>query len=278
MRAFLVLSLALTFVAPGLAWATDDVPADAEVEEEPIPEIPVVEAETDPVRRLVGQAANPVMPEEQAQARFDELVAMGGVALPSLALIYRGSESTELEIWVSARALGRIGGEGARTTLMSGLDSPRIITRMAAVSGLELMKDKESVESLEKALFDKALAVRAGAADALAAIGSRRSSEALSEALNIPANFRDGRSLFVRRHIIDALGEIGSIGGIDALVGVLDGQEEPAMQLAAVHSLQKITGMSFRPAGSGPDAPVSAAEVQGWKNWWSNRSVGQTAE
>lgn len=274
MRLSSALLILLFGLAPVLALATDD----GAVDEEPIPDLPVVEAETDPVRRLVSEAANPLAPEAAAQARFDELVALGGTALPSLAAIYRGGDSSELEIWVAGRAMARIGGEGARTTLITGLDSSRIITRMAAVSGLGIMKDKESAEALEKALFDRAMAVRAGAADALAGIGARRSSEALSEALDIPANFRDGRSLFVRRHIIDALGTIGSIGGIDALVGVLDDKDEPDLQLAAVQALQKITGMSFRPSGSGVDAPVSAAEVQGWKNWWSNRSVGKSVE
>ena len=252
------------------------VPALASDDLEPIPEVPVVEAETDPVARLVGEAASPNVPPEIAQARFDELVARGGNALPSLARIYTDKASAELEVWVAARAMGRIGGEGARNTLVAGLESPRIISRLGAVSALELMKDKESCEALEKALFDRAMAVRAAAADALAAIGSRKSSVALSEALNIPANFKDGKSLFVRRHIVDALGTIGSIGGLDVLVTTLD-DEEPDMRLAAVHSLQKITGMTFR-GGAGPEAPVSPDEVQSWKNWWSNRRVGETAD
>lgn len=245
-------------------------------DDEPIPDLPVVEAEMDPVARLVGEAASPTMPTELAQARFDEIVARGAHALPTLSRIYRDKSSAELEIWVAARAMGRIGGDGARNTLVGGLASPRIITRLGAVSALEIMKDKESAEALEKALFDRAMAVRAAAADALAAIGSRNSSLALSEALNIPANFKDGKSLFVRRHIVDALGSIGSIGGLEALVGTL-GDDEPAMRLAAVHSLQQITGMNFR-GGAGPEAPVSADEIQSWQNWWSTRRVGTSSE
>jgi len=253
--------------------ASPAVAGDADLE--PIPDVPVVEAELDPVARLVGEAASPTLPTKIAQARFDELVARGASALPTLARIYRDKSSAELEIWVAARAMGRIGGDGARNTLVAGLSSPKIITRLGAVSALELMADKESSEPLEKALFDRAMAVRAAAADALAAIGSRTSSVALSEALNIPANFKDGKSLFVRRHIVDALGTIGSIGGLDALVGTLDDQE-PDLRLAAVNSLQQITGMSFR-GGAGAEAPVSADEVQSWKNWWSNRRVGEPA-
>ena len=271
-----LLSLILLAV-PALASDSEAPPDDLPKVDEPIPDLPVVEAEHDPVRELLGQAANPGIPEDVGQARFNELVALGAAALPTLAAIYRDPASTELESWVAARALGHIGGEGSRMALIAGLESPRIVSRLGAVSGLELMKDKESIGPLEKALFDKAMTVRASAADALAAIGNRKSSTALSEALDIPANFKDGKSLFVRHHIIVALGEIGSIGGIEALVGVLD-DPEPELALAAVHSLSTITGMSFRSSGTGPDAPVSQAEIQAWKNWWSNRRVGETKE
>ena len=55
------------------------------------------------------------------------------------------------------------------------------------------------------------------------------------------------------------------------------GDDEPAMRLAAVHSLQQITGMNFR-GGAGPEAPVSADEIQSWQNWWSTRRVGTSSE
>ena len=271
--------ITLTLLVPFPASATtEEEPPDLErVEMEPIPDLPVVEASLDPVRELVAQAANPNASEDVAQARFNEVVSRGQVAVPTLAAIYREAASSELEVWVAARVMGRIGGEGSLTTLISGLKSRSVIARLGAVAGLQEMKDKAATEPLEKALFDKAMTVRASAADALATIGSRRSSGPLSEALNIPANFKNGKSLPVRRHIIVALGEIGSIGGIEALVETLDAPE-PDLQLAATKALTKITGMSFRPTGTGADAPVSAAEIQSWKNWWSGRKVGKQAE
>ena len=272
-----LITLTLLVPVPSAA-TTEEAPPDLEqVELEPIPEIPVVEAKADPVRELVAQAANPNTAEELAQARFNEVVSRGTVAVPTLAAIYREAASSELEVWVAARAMGRIGGEGSVSTLISGLQSTSVIARLGAVAGLAEMKDKASVEPLEKALFDKAMTVRASAADALGSIGSRRSSGPLSESLNIPANFKNGKSLPVRRHIIVALGDIGSIGGIEALVGALD-DPEPDLHLVATRALTQITGMSFRPAGTGAAVEVSAAEIQSWKNWWSNRSVGTKAE
>ena len=234
--------------------------------------LPVVRAEGDPIRALLQQIASPTLPEPSAQALFDQLVVRGAGVLPSLAAAFRDKQSDDTVVWIAGRALARIGGPGVRVTLTEGLSSSRVIGRLAAVSGLTILKDPSSAEALERALFDGALVVRSAAADALGVMGSRRSSTALSESLNVPGNFRDGQSLFVRFHIVAALGSIGSIGGIDALISVLDGQE-PALQALAVASLEAITGNRF----ADPSAPHGAApgkdEVSRWKSWWSQRKV-----
>ena len=270
-------ALTLALATPALAQDEyEEVPPHLRVEEAP-PELRVEVPVLDPFQEKLAMVANPLLPEDQAQGLFDELVANGEIAVPSLAATFRSTHSGDQENWVAARALGRIGGAAARNALTDGLDSPRIITRLGAVSGLTLIAAKESVPALEQALFDRAMTVRASAADALAVIGSRKSSIALSKALNLPANFHQGRSHFVRMHIVQALGNIGSIGGIEALIGVLAEDEEP-LTIAASLALEKITGTSFRPLGGDPMAPPSAAEVAQWQAWWSQRSVGEIGD
>ena len=272
----LTLSLGLLIAPAPAPAAEEEVPAHLRAEEPP----PTLRTETpsrDPVQEQLALAANPLVPEAEAQRIFDELVARGAAAVPSVAAVLRTPTSTDQEAWVAARALGRLGGAGAKRALLEGLLEPRIIVRLGAVSGLGLLADKETAEPLERALFDKAMVVRAAAADALASIGSRQSSVALSKALNLPANFHHGRSHFVRRHIVDALGRIGSIGGIEALIGVL-AEEEPPLQIAAAVALESITGTSFRTIGSAADSPPTAAEAAQWRSWWAQRSVGTIAE
>lgn len=267
-----LLTLLLLFAAPAVAG--EDPPADLPTEtpqEEEIPDLPVIQAPLDPVRELIAQAANPRLPEAIAQKHFDQLVAMGKSALPSAAEVYRDPNATDYEAWVAARALGHLGGDGALNTLMSGLKSKRIIHRLGAVSGLEMLEDTRSVQALERALFDQAMTVRAAAADALAAIGDRNSHKALSEALNLPANYLQGQSLFVREHIVVALGDVGSIGGIDALVNVLE-DDDPRIAVAATRSLTKITGITYRDAGAADKAPPTELEIDNWKQWWTRRS------
>ncbi len=268
MRTLLAL---LMLSSPAFAEAPPtDLPTEAPEEEE-IPDLVVVEAPRDPVRELITQAGNPAFAEPVAQAHFDRLVAMGKNALPTLALVYRDPKSSDFENWVSARAMGRIGGDGAVNTLITGLEAKRIIMRLGAVSGLAMLKDERSVSPLEKALFDQAMTVRAAAADALGGLATRTSSKALVESLNLPANYHQGQSLFVREHIVLALGNVGSIGGIDALVGVLE-DKDPRIAFAATKSLTQITGITYRDASVGQEPP-GEEEVANWKAWWAKRSA-----
>lgn len=267
-------------LSPGVSLAQDadaeEIPRSLRTEEAP-PDLRTEEPNRDPFQEQLAMASNPRLPEAEAQRIFDELVSRGEIAVPSLAMVFKDTRSGDQENWVAARALGRIGSDAARRALTKGLTSPRIITRLGAVSGLTLIASKDSVPALEDALFDKAMTVRAAAADALAIIGHRKSSLALSKALNLPANFHRGKSHFVRLHIVEALGDVGSIGGIDALIGVLGEREDP-LRVAAVQALEKITGTSFRPMGSADTMPPSDSEVAQWRAWWSQRSVGEIAE
>lgn len=272
-----ILTAALLLASPVLA--DEEVPPDLPVsgEEEAIPDLKVVEAPMDPVAELIAQAGSPYIDEDIAQQRFDQIVAMGASALPTLASTFRDGKASDFEAWVAARAMGRIGGDGAMNTLIGGLESPRIILRLGAVSGLELLGDRRAVEPLQRALFDKAMTVRASAADALATLGDRASSKSLVEALNLPGNFHQGQSFFVRHHIIMALGKIGSIAGIAALMAVLD-ESDPDLQLLATRSLTEITGMSFRDNNLGSTAPPTEAELESWRQWWAKREAADRIE
>jgi HEAT repeat protein len=243
--------------------------------EEPPRDLPVIRAEGDPIRGLLGQIASPTLPEAAAQKLFDELVVKGAVALPSIAAAFRDADSDDTVVWIAARALARIGGPGARASLLEGLNSTRVIARLGAASGLTILKDPTTAVALERALLDSALVIRSQAADALGAMGSRRSAVALSEALAHPGNWKDGRSLFVRYHIVAALGAIGSIGGVDALLAVME-EKDPPLQQLALQALTTITGTTFREGP--PNSPPSRDEVARWRSWWSQRKVAPPPE
>jgi HEAT repeat protein len=278
----------LLFVLATMVFALDATIVEAEEppeglpqgelpDDEPVPDLPVVEASVDPVLELLVNAANPRLSDQDGQRFFDALVARGSSALPSLAKLFRNPQSSDRENWVAARAIGRIGGEGARRSLEAGLESPRVITRLGAIAGLQNIADKASVEPLERALFDQAMTVRAAAADALGALGVRRSAAALARALDLPANFHQGTSLFVRRHIVNALGDIGSISGIEVLVTTLS-DSDPEVAMAALRALTQTTGMDFRGNAVLRGTPVAASDVEAWTAWWSKRRAGESSD
>ena len=106
--------------------------------------------------------------------------------------------------------------------------------------------------------------VRAAAADALGGLRQPASADALGQALNNPANFRGGQSLFVRKHIVDAIGSIGSRSSLELLVSSIE-DADPAVQLSARNALTRITGESF-----GRGSSVTPEEADAWKTWWKN--------
>jgi HEAT repeat protein len=259
-----ILLLALSFQTPSLAFAEEEVPEDLR-EVRPVRSSVEIAPSGGDIGTLIAEAANPRVPEHIAEARFREIVSRGPAAARELTAVFNDTKRADLEVWVAARALGRVGGQEALQTLMGGLKSKRIMARLGSVSGLGLLGDQQAVSSLEATLYDKAMMVRAAAADALGLLGQPASAAALGAALDVPANFRAGQSLFVRKHIIDAIGALGSTSSLPLLVKST-GDADPTVQLAARNALIKMTGESF-----GRSAQVTPEETQAWQTWLSSR-------
>jgi HEAT repeat protein len=259
----LILLVPITLLLPAAATADEPIPTGLR-EVHPVPAETPVSPSGAAVGVLVAEAANPRVPENIAQARFEEIVSRGPSAVPALTYIYKDPKRADLEVWVAARALGRVGGPEARAGLEAGLKSVRIMSRLGSVSGLGLMRDLQAIPALEGALYDKAMMVRAAAADALGGLAQPTSALALGKALNISANFRHGQSLFVRKHIVDALGAVGNSASIELLVTSV-GDADPGVQISARKALVQMTGKSF-----GRSSKVSSDEAEAWQAWWQN--------
>ena len=245
-------------VAPALA--DEEVPTDL-TEVKAVPTNPAVPPSGGSIAQLVAEAGNPAVPQHVARARFRELVVSGPAAVPELGKIYINKKSADLEVWVAARAMGHIAGKQAQATLEKGLQSKRVMTRLGAVSGLELIGDASALPALEKGLFDPALMVRAAAADALGKLGVKSSAVSLNRALNLPENFRGGNSLFVRRHIVDAMALVGSVQSMPTLIDALEDQDTK-VQDSARKAVEAIGGRSYRVGSS-----ISPEEIENWKKW-----------
>jgi HEAT repeat protein len=205
--------------------------------------------------------------EIEHKAAFDQLVSLDDAALNRLGQILRDPNARFDQRWVSARALGRIGGMPAVRLLRTTLAEDKFsMIRLAAIAGLKDLNDAGSYDLLVKCLQDDALVVRSAAADALGTLGDARAVDPLIQALNREDNFYKGHSLWVRRHIIAALGAIDSRASVKALIKALDDQD-PTVTREAIASLERVTKVTFKvPAND--DAELVAKATPKWKSWW----------
>jgi HEAT repeat protein len=255
------------------------LPLAAAAQDEPIPEgLETVVVEASEVETLLGRIVTPGVPEDVAQAAFDDLVHLGASATPELIAVYQDPADTEHRRWVAARALGHMGGRAASEALMEGMRAQEFMSRIAATSALGVMQGDDARMALEEALFDPSMEIRCTAADGLLQIGHQASSVPLARALGTPDSFHRGRSLPVRGHIVLALGGTGGETAIEALIGVLDDRDE-LLRATAIKALEEASGAS--PSGViGNGRTATPAEVEAWKDWWDThqRALGVPVE
>jgi len=253
--------------SPGVALAQEDIIPD---------NLQTVVVEMTEVETLLGQIAQAGVPEEFAQRAFNDLVSLGPASTPELIAIYQDLGESEHRRWVSARALGHIGGDKAVEALLTGMRSNDFMTRIGATSALGILQGDQARMALEEALFDPAMEVRCTAADGLAEMGHQASSLSLARAVNTPDNFHRGASLPSRSHMVLALGRTGGETAIEALIGVLD-DRNPSLRALTVKALEEATGANPNQSyGNGVTA--TDAEVQGWKDWWSRHASAKPGE
>lgn len=265
-------SISFLFVALA-AW----VPIQLQAQEEEIPEeLQTVVVEQTEVQTLLGEITQIGVPDEVARRAFNDLVALGPTATAELVEIYQSPAKDDHRRWVSARALGHIGGRSATQALLEGLRAPEFFVRIAAASGLGVLKGDDARVALEEALFDPSMEVRCTAADGLAEIGHAASSLALSRALHSPDSFHRGHSLPVRSHLVIALGLTGGETAIEALIGVLN-DDDDTLRAMAVKALEEASGAN--PVGrAGDGVNTTPTERQAWIDWWEKHRSAQTSQ
>jgi len=118
--------------------------------------------------------------DEAAERAAKLLAALGEAALPALRDLL--SATDEDSRWWALRALAENPAEGAATALRQALDDPSPAVRQAALLGLRLRPQAESIPALARRLEDDDSLCAAMAADALAAQGPQ-AVEALIEVL-----------------------------------------------------------------------------------------------
>lgn len=220
---------------------------------------------------LVMQAANADIPsdivvaadkslsEESRRAAFDRVVAEG--RSDTTALIQAGLDGEDTPTrWVAIRALGHIGGFPIQQTLLELLSDPEPAIRSAAIGALAEVGNRSHSGQIAQLLTDPAILVRASAANALGELRDPSVVSALDHALSASDNYYRGTSLWVRPHFVTAMGAIGDIQALPALLRGLE-DEDPDVVDASLRALERISGFSMA------DGRTPEEEREAWRRW-----------
>ena len=107
--------------------------------------------------------------------------------------------------WRAITVLGRVHPEKSKPILEKALQSKEWYMRNAAITVLNYNDRAWSVKWLRMMLHDPALIVRTSAVEAISQMGAIETQDLLWEKLYSGENYKGGKSLWIRKHIAQAL-------------------------------------------------------------------------
>ena len=191
-------------------------------------------------------------------AAFQRLVDLGATDMSHVTKVAQNEEADARQRWVAIRVLGKIGGDRAKTLLINLSSNPMPAIRSAASSAMGDHASEDFIPYLMERVQDSAVIVRAAASQALAQCGDKRAVDVLSQALLDKKNTFRGRSIWVRKYFVEALGDIGSTAAYPALLRAIDDADE-SVASAVLPALEKIAGFSYSEGRS------SLQEKEAWR-------------
>jgi HEAT repeat protein len=209
-------------------------------------------------------ASSKAASEEVRMGAFERLVALGATDMNVVTEVSQADDGDARQRWVAIRALGRIGGDRSRGILIGLSKDPMPAIRAASAAAMGDFGDEAFVPYLVQLIQDPAVIVRAASATALSAMGDERAVEALSDALRDKKNTFRGRSIWVRKYFVEALGGTGSKGAYPALLRAMD---DPDGEVVAkvIPALEKIAGFSYS------SGRTSKQEQEAWRRYVSDQ-------
>jgi hypothetical protein len=136
---------------------------------------------------------------------------------------------------------------------------PVVLLRLHAVDLLSELNCQESVDALRAAAKDRNLEIRVAAVKSLAHMPENQAIPILQDAIGSDTNGD------VRLAATQSLGAFSSSQTLNALAMAID-DKDPALQVAAIESLEKVTGQRF-----GTDALA-------WKSYLGNQQLGANSQ
>ncbi len=147
--------------------------------------------------------------------------------------------------WRAVTAVGRAYGPESQAFLERALKSPEWYMRNAATIVIQYGSHPWAEKWARAMLEDSALVVRTAAVESLKALNAVGSKDLLWEKLYNAQNYRAGESLWIRRHILQALVQFATPQQEAKFTALLNDQDKSLRPLAR-QALQKIRDQKFQ--------------------------------
>lgn len=188
----------------------------------------------------------------------------GSNAYPLLKQVSFDSNQTLQLRWRAMVIMGQVFPHQAQRDLLSALRSPEWFMRNAAIIALSHGNKKVATRWAVRLLDDDALVVRTAAVQALNRLNAREIEPILWTKLSDAKNFKNGKSLWVRKHIAETLAKFARNGQEAKFIQLLD-DADPRVYPAAIRALEGITGQQLSNSKS------ILEQKQSWLAWWQTR-------
>jgi len=226
---------------------------------------------------LMGSMAEASIPRQNPQnieailqksgtAKYNELRSLGARAYFDLKVI-AFTEAKDMKVrWRALMAMARLGERQSLPEMKQALKSKQWFMRDAALKVLPAIDSGEGAKAALGALDDSALVVRTTAVDSLHKLRKSEVSPKLWSMLYNKENYMKKQSLWIRRHIVEALADIAPKGSEAQFIKVFDDADSTLYE-PAIKGLERLTGKRF----GDKDEPANYRRYR-WQKWWASRS------
>lgn len=191
------------------------------------------------VQTIVSKAAK----KQDFSNELKQIQKMKEKPTPSLIAIFQDSNRIWQERWFAAMAMSKLPNDEVKQVLIRGSKDTLSIICAVSVQALAVFDEEDSRKAIEEAMNSTSLLVRDSAVKSIAKLKDRNAVDLLSKELFEKRNYYRGEPIFgIRENIIRALGEVGSMKGIDPLMKIFDQEKNPKMHNLACRSIEKIVG------------------------------------
>lgn len=163
--------------------------------------------------------------------------------------------------WRALTALPHLNQRLGHQVIEKALGSDEWYLRNAATLALPSLPRAVAVEQSARLLSDPALVVRTAAAQNLLRLDAREKEYLLWEKITHPENFRNGESLWIRRHLARALAEMAKSGTEAKFISLLN-DRDTRLHPFAIRGLERLTGKK-------------QGDRVKWLAWWRDAKVSR---